>query len=307
MKVLEELPVSGAHPEITHLCLGFFDGLHLGHAAVIRSALAHARRPEQVAVFTFKNHPSKVLHPQSAPKLLTAFPHKKRILESWGVQLVLAPVFDREKSQIQALDFLDLLHRMFPALEAIATGFNWKFGRGRQGNTLVLQEWATSQNIACQITQAVQENGEPISSTRIRAAVQEGALDLAASMLGRPFDLYGEVVRGRQVGRTIQFPTANLQTEDECLPPNGVYAGTAQLPDGTAHRCAVNIGTAPTVTGNEKVVRIEAHLLGFSGNLYEQPLSLALHKQIRPELRFPDLAALKAQISKDIQQIQSLA
>jgi len=298
MKVYETWPSRDALHDITHLCLGFFDGLHLGHAAVIRQALE--KSSGTVGVFTFHNHPMTVLRPAEAPPQITGFPHKLRILHEWGVPTVIAPPFDASQGKMSHADFLQMLLDRFPSLKGVSAGFNWKFGHRRLGTPEILNIWARSKNLQCEIATPVQYEKLPISSTRLRAEIRKGNLATVQTMLGRPFSLLGTVTHGREMGRTIGFPTANLQTLDECLPPGGVYAGAALLPDGQRWKCAINLGTAPTVhTSQERT--IEAHLIGFTGNLYEAEILLEFTRFLRPEKKFQNVDALKKAIAADVE------
>lgn len=298
MKVYETWPSRDALQGIAHLCLGFFDGLHLGHTAVIQQAMETSSGT--VGVFTFHNHPMTVIRPTEAPQQITGFPHKLRILREWGVPVVIAPPFDTEHSKMAYGDFLHMLQDRFPSLKGVSAGFNWKFGYRRLGTPEILTAWAHANHLKCEITNPVQHNGQPISSTRIRTEIKTGNIASAQAMLGRPFSLLGTVAHGKEIGRTIGFPTANLQTLDECLPPRGVYAGTAILSDGSKWKCAVNIGSAPTVNSSQQST-IEAHLIDFSGNLYDSEILLEFKHFLRPEKKFPDIDALKKAIAADVQ------
>ena len=282
---------------IRHLALGFFDGLHLGHRRVILGGeKPHA--PAHTAVLTFRDHPLSVLHPEKHPLLITGLPHKLRVLERWQIGLAVALPFDAPRSQQEPTDFLKELAFAFPSLQTVSVGPNWRFGKNRSGDVSLLDRWCDQKNILLDNPGPVLFGGERISSSRIRAAILSGQLSDTAEMLGRPFTLFGAVGPGAGRGASLGFATANLQTEDECLPPEGVYAGRAHLTGGNTFPAAINLGPQPTFDGKES--HPEAHLLGFTGNLSGQKLDLEFSKFLRPIQKFISAQELAAQIKSDI-------
>lgn len=282
---------------IHHLALGFFDGLHLGHQRVILGGeKPHA--PARTAVLTFRDHPLSVLHPEKHPLLITGLPHKIRILERWQIGMAVALPFDAARSRQEPADFLKELAHAFPSLRSLSVGPNWRFGKNRSGDVTLLGRWCTERKILLDNPEPVLFAGERISSSRIRAAITAGQLGDSAEMLGRPFTLFGTVGKGAGRGAGLGFATANLQTEDECLPPEGVYSGKAQLADGKCFPAAMNLGPQPTFEGRER--HPEAHLIGFSGDLSGQKLDLEFKKFLRPVQKFSNAQELAEQIRKDI-------
>ena len=282
---------------IRHLALGFFDGLHLGHRRVILGGeKPHA--PAHTAVLTFRDHPLSVLHPEKHPLLITGLPHKLRVLERWQIGLAVALPFDAPRSQQKPADFLKELASAFPSLQTVSVGPNWRFGKNRSGDVSLLDRWCDEKNILLDNPGPVLFGGVRISSSRIRAAILSGQLSDTAEMLGRPFTLFGAVGPGAGRGASLGFATANLQTEDECLPPEGVYAGRAHLTGGNTFPAAINLGPQPTFDGKES--HPEAHLLGFTGNLSGQKLDLEFSKFLRPIQKFNSAQELAAQIKSDI-------
>ena len=297
MTVSDSLRPSTETKTTRHLALGFFDGLHLGHRRVILGGeKPHA--PGQTAVLTFRDHPLSVLHPEKHPALITGLPHKLRLLERWQIGTVVALPFDSDRARQAPEDFLGELAGAFPSLQTISVGPNWRFGKDRSGDVAMLGRWCSERKILLDNPEPVLFAGERISSSRIRAAIAAGQLTDTAEMLGRPFTLFGTVGTGAGRGAGLGFPTANLQTEDECLPPDGVYAGLAHLDDGKTFPAAINLGTQPTFDGGEK--HPEAHLIGFRGHLCGQKLDLAFSKFLRPTKKFETPAALAEQIKRDI-------
>ena len=282
---------------IRHLALGFFDGLHLGHRRVILGGeTPHA--PAETAVLTFRDHPLSVLHPEKHPLLITGLPHKLRILERWQIGLAVALPFDAARSQQGPADFLKELDSAFPSLQTVSVGPNWRFGKNRSGDVALLARWCAERKISLDNPAPVLFGGERISSSRIRAAILSGQLADTAEMLGRPFTLFGMVSPGAGRGAGLGFATANLQTEDECLPPEGVYAGRAHLADEKTFPAAINLGPQPTFDGKER--HPEAHLIGFAGNLSGQKLDLEFSKFLRPIQKFNSAQDLGVQIKSDI-------
>jgi riboflavin kinase/FMN adenylyltransferase len=295
--VADSLTPSPSGKSVRHLALGFFDGLHLGHRRVILGG-EKPHVPAHTAVLTFRDHPLSVLHPEKHPALITGLPHKLRILERWQIGSVVALPFDTARSRQDPADFLKELASAFPSLQTVSVGPNWRFGRNRSGDVDLLGRWCRERNIALDNPDPVLFAGERISSSRIRAAITAGQLADTAEMLGRPFTLFGTVGAGAGRGAGLGFATANLQTEDECLPPEGVYAGRAHLPDGKTFPAAINLGPQPTFGGQER--HPEAHLIGFTGSLSGQTLDLQFSKFLRPIQKFDSAETLAAQIQKDI-------
>lgn len=300
MNLADSLAPSSAGKSIRHLALGFFDGLHLGHQRVILGgAIPHP--PAATAVLTFRDHPLSILHPEKHPDLITGFPHKIRVLERWGIGQTVALPFDESRSQQEPASFLTELATAFPSLQTVSVGPNWRFGKNRSGDVKLLSRWCSEKKILLDNPDPVLHAGSRISSSRIREAIHRGNLPDASAMLGRPFTLLGRVVPGDGRGKQIGYPTANLQTQDECLPPDGVYAGQALLAEKKSWPAAMNLGTRPTFQGTDR--RIEAHLIGYSGNLVGTEIDLEFHQFIRPEMKFSDPATLSEQIKRDIDSV----
>lgn len=297
MTVADSLQPSSAGSSIRHLALGFFDGLHLGHRRVILGGeKPHA--PAETAVLTFRDHPLSVLHPEKHPLLITGLPHKLRILERWQIGLTVALPFDAARSQQGPADFLKELDSAFPSLQTVSVGPNWRFGKNRSGDVKLLGDWCAERKILLDNPDPVLFGGDRISSSRIRTAISAGQLADAAEMLGRPFTLFGVVGQGAGRGAGLGFATANLHTEDECLPPDGVYAGRAQLAGGKTFSAAINLGSQPTFGGKNR--HLEAHLIGFQGQLLDQELDLEFRQFLRPIQKFESPQSLANQIQKDI-------
>jgi riboflavin kinase/FMN adenylyltransferase len=282
------------------VALGNFDGVHLGHAHLLRAA--HAARPDaQLAVLTFEPHPREVFRPDDPPFRLTLSAERADALARLNVSLLYELPFDHAFSMMSADDFVvEVLHRGVGA-KHLASGADFAFGHRRGGDTGFLATRAEALGMGVTLVPALSDLQGPLSSTRIRRALQDGYPERATAELGRPWTIRGEVVQGDKRGRTIGFPTANIQLGRHLEPARGVYAVTVRLPDGSVHRGAANIGRRPTVnTGTES--RLEVNIFDFVGDLYGQDLCVALHAFIRPEQKFSGLDELKTRIAEDVVQ-----
>ncbi len=315
------------------LAAGFFDGVHRGHQAIIRKIVSAARRERGTAwVMTFDTHPLKVLHPESAPRLLTSTPHKLQLLQALDVHGCIVIPFTRSLARREPKAFIAMLALAAPALRQIVIGRNWTFGRQGRGTPAMLKALAPAYGFKVTVIPPVRWHGAVVSSTRIRAAVLAGRLAEAAGMLGRPFSLLGTVVPGRGLGRKLGIPTANLNPHNEVAPPDGVYIVRARW-DGAAYPGIVNLGVRPTITarrsssllrqgfaGQAGVCRVpgrspwakpgpdhvlELHLFGLRRNLYGKAIEVTFLKKLRRERVFPSLEALQRQIRKDIERAKS--
>lgn len=297
---LEDLPAIGVP---LHLALGVFDGVHIGHQAVIsRAVTAAAREGGLAGVLTFDPHPIRVIAPSKAPtSLLETLEHKARVVADLGVELFIPLHFDADFAKWEAAEFIEKL--MQAAIRTIAVGEDWRFGHKRGGDVNCLRDAATRFGFELEAVAPVMHDGERISSTRIRQAIRDGDLGAAEEMLGRPYSVSGKVIEGQKLGRTLGFPTANLATGDAQLPPDGVWAVRVLLPDGRAAKGVANLGMRPTVGGISRV--LEAHLFDFAEDLYGRRLEIQFHKHLRQELKFDSVDALQAQILEDARLAQS--
>ncbi|HPA19162.1 MAG TPA: bifunctional riboflavin kinase/FAD synthetase [Verrucomicrobiae bacterium] len=287
------------------LAIGVFDGVHRGHQALIRAVQDAARQRSALpVVVTFEPHPLKVLRPDNAPAILTSLDHKLVLLGRLGAKHVLVIRFDEAFSRTPPEDFIRSLVAACQPLRLIGVGFRWEFGHRRAGNVSLIEHLGTECDFDVLELPPVTEDHDHISSTRVRQAITDGNLEQAARLLGRPFSIFGAVVHGEHLGHQLGFPTANLDVEGEKLPPDGVYAGTCDI-GGQTHPVAINIGTRPTLGGTER--RVEAHIIGFDGDLYGQRIEVPLLKFLRPETRFDNLDALRAQIARDVEATKTAA
>ena len=286
------------------IAAGVFDGVHLGHRAVISRALEFsAAESGHAAVLTFDPHPASVLRPGQSPPLLASTRHKLRILAALGVEHVLVIPFDLEFAATPPAEFIRQLASACE-LRQICVGHDWAFGKGRAGNLALLTTLGSELGFAAVGIPSVTLDEQPVSSTVIRAAVQSGDLATARRLLGREFSVFGTVIPGDQRGRTIGFPTANILPENEQLPPNGVYAVTATFGNATV-RGVANIGLRPTVQAAAKERLLEVHLFDFTADIYGQDIEVHFHRFIRPERKFSSLEALTTQIAADAKEART--
>lgn len=291
-----------------HLAIGVFDGVHLGHKAVIESAVFSARRSGGVSgVLTFDPHPSRLFRPEDPTRLIMPIEAKTEMLHAVGVDCVICKHFDREFAAIPAEDFLASLKRAIPALKSISVGENFRFGQKRAGDVATLIESGRALGLGVFSADRIKHNGEPISSTRIRKELEDGEIVSVNDLLGYNYRAVGVVVDGAQLGRTIGFPTLNLSWQPECFPRFGVYAVHFRARGDRSWRSGVaNYGVKPTVA-EDAGPTLEVH--GFeptkltSGDTIEVEW-LAF---IRPEQKFDSIDALKEQIQRDCETARQLA
>ena len=288
----------------TSIALGNFDGVHLGHAAVIRAA-RQALPDAPLAVLTFEPHPREVFRTDDPPFRLMLSAERADALAALGVDVLYELPFNHQFSLMTAEAFLhEVLHQGMGARH-LATGTDFAFGHRQRGDTAFLTSRAGALGIGVTLVPPVADTRGPISSSRIRRALQDGYPERATAELGRPYAIRGPVTHGDKRGRTIGFPTANVPLGRHLEPARGVYAVTVRLSDGRVFRGVANIGRRPTVNAGPES-RLEVNLFDFSGDIYGQEITVALHTYIRPETKFPSFEALKAQIVADAEEARQL-
>jgi riboflavin kinase/FMN adenylyltransferase len=288
------------HPGVTGLAIGVFDGVHLGHQAVVKS-LSGSR-----AALTFEPHPLAIIAPDRVPPRLTTLEQKVAYLRAQGAAAVVAVKFDEALRELSAADFVREIRRIFPDLQQVAIGQNWSFGRNREGNAARLAELAAAHGFKVNEIPPVLLDGVPISSTRIRDAILQRKFEEAARLLGRSYAVIGLVSHGEERGRLLGFPTANLTEVEQLLPPRGVYLVRARVAGNLAlYPAVMNLGQRPTFTSNG-IDSLEVHLLDFQADLYGQRLWVSNFTWLRDEQKFAGPEALKAQIAADIAKARAL-
>ena len=299
MTILHSVADLACIPGPLFLAIGVFDGVHLGHQAVLKQALLDAKKSGGTAVaVTFDPHPVRVLRPEAAPRLLTSTPHKLRLISDFGIERLLVIPFDLAFAATPPEDFIRSLAAAARPLREICVGFEWSFGKARAGNLALLDRLGEQLGFDEVGVPAVEIGGQIVSSTLIRRAIESGDFTTARAFLGREFTILGTVIEGARIGRTLGFPTANLSAHNEQFPPDGVYAVEVRHGENL-HRGVVNIGVRPTLQNATGERVFEVHLFDFAEDLYGQDLEVAFRRFLRPEKKFPSLDALRAQIALD--------
>jgi len=295
VRTLESFPPD-ARPSV--VALGVFDGVHLGHRAILETAVARAKAIRGTAVAcTFDPHPADVLQPGRAPLPITTLDERLALIAATGIATTVVVPFTPALAAMEPEAFVtETLVQGLGARE-IVVGFNHRFGRGARGDTALLRSLGERLGFHTEVVPKTDVDGTPVSSSAIRAALQRVDLDEAARLLGRPYFVGGQVVAGAGRGRTLGFPTANIAAERPLLVPAGVYACRLVVGD-TVHGAVLNAGVRPTF--GEKTFTLEAHVLDFSGDLYDRRVRLDFVRHLREERKFPGIEALKAQIVADV-------
>lgn len=288
------------------ITVGEYDGVHRGHRTVISEMhRMAAERGCATAVVTFDRHPASVVRPESAPLLLCDLEHKLELLAETGVDYTLVVEFDEAQAQVPAEQFaLEVLVGCLSA-RAVVVGADFHFGQGRRGNVDTLRTVGSEHGyevVGLPLVKQLTGEGDVISSTSIRAALSVGDVEKAHRLLGRPFEVRGVVAPGDRRGRTIGFPTANIPTAAELqVPADGVYAAWYVRPDGSQYPAAVNVGRRPTFYEYAERSLIEAHVIGFRGDLYGETARLRFVRRLRGERRFEGVDELGDQLRRDIE------
>lgn len=285
--------------------IGVFDGVHAGHQHLIRQLVARARSAGRLTVvLTFFPHPDAVLHKITGPYYLSTPEQRAEELTKLGVDWVITETFDDEFRRTPAADYVQTLVQHINMRE-LWVGQHFAMGFEREGDTSFLRLEGEKYGFSVhEVELAESADHQTISSTRIRELLTAGEVEEASRLLGRPYSVRGRVVQGDQRGRTIGFPTANVELwDDQVLPALGVYAGYAQF-DAEAHACVTNLGVRPTFDGTQ--LRVEAHLLDYSGDLYGKVLTVTFMHRLRGEMKFPAINDLVAQIASDVEQGRQL-
>jgi riboflavin kinase/FMN adenylyltransferase len=291
--------------------IGAYDGVHLGHRALLAELRSRAEDDGlATVVVTFDRHPASVVRPESAPRLLCDLDQKLELLASAGVDRTVVVRFDGERANETAEDFVN--RELVEALDArlVVVGEDFHFGHGRKGNVALLAEMGAVAGFEVDGVSLSSESpgAVPVSSTRVRSLVAAGEVEAAATLLGRLHQVRGPVVTGdRRGGVELGFPTANLDVPAEiCLPAPGIYAGWYERPDGARHQAAVSVGRRPTFYADGGELLVEAFLLDFDGDLYGEPARLSFAHRLRDEQAFDSVDALVAQMGRDVELTRAL-
>ncbi len=323
---VESFKASSKQPMV--LGLGNFDGLHLGHQTLLKKVIGKAQDVHGVScVFTFREHPQSILHPESKPKLLTSLEHRMFLLERMGIDLCFLISFTREFAAIQPDYFIQHILKERFGVKTVVLGYNAHFGHDRKGDGALMQKLANSMHFEFEETSPVKAAGDFVSSSRIRKLIFEGNLKEASACLGRHFGILAKVISGDKRGRGMGFPTANLDIRDQVMPPEGVYPvllrqvhlfpsvsgaeGRSPLDfkvesTGPWLRGALNYGTRPTFETGQHEPWTEIHIFDFKGDIYGEYLEVLFCPRLREEKKFSNAEELKAQITHDIEQARAI-
>ncbi len=300
MKIIRSLDPQVVAAENIFLAMGFFDGVHIGHQAVIEQAVNTAQNEVgQAWALTFEQHPTTLLTPERTPSLIYSLDQRIHFLETCGLSGLILLKFDTAFANQEPSDFIATLHAAIPNLHTLFVGTNWRYGRNASGTVDSLTTDAKAFGTQVSSTPAIQSNSGTVSSTHIRHAISHGELSTAEELLGRPVSVSGTVIEGRKIGREIGFPTANIDTQKRVLPPSGVYIVNVSVLDED-YQGVMNIGTRPTFKADTPDTVVEIHLLRTPPTLYGRDLTATLGPKLRKEQKFVTKDALIAQIERDI-------
>ncbi len=286
------------------LTLGNFDGLHLGHRKIIGKVTTRARKLKLPSiVYTFEPHPMKVLAPEKSPPLITSPEDKRALIEAACVDILITANFTKGFASTHPKTFVKdiLIERL--GVREVWIGHDYSFGKGKQGSAGYLKELGARLGFFVGVIAAHKKEGDIVSSSRIRTLIKEGRVGSAARLLTVPYAIRGRVIKGRDIGCSLGFPTANIGTKAELIPGPGVYAGYAEL-NKEPLPAVINIGIAPTFNRGKTV--IECHILDFKGSIYDKDIRVSFLRRLRGERLFKDTDSLKAQISKDVLRARSV-
>ena len=292
--------------------IGAYDGVHRGHLAVIDQVRQQAQILDaRSVVVTFDRHPASVVRPSSAPKLLTDLDQKLELLAATGLDATCIVKFDQASSHEEPRDFVKRVLVNGLASQRVIIGEDFQFGYRRGGNVELLREMGPEFDFDVTPIQLIARGDgvdEPVSSTAIRRALAGGQVELATQLLGRGFQVRGVVVHGDRRGQQLGFPTANIEVPNQiCIPADGVYAGILTRADASSHVCAINLGRRPTFFDHAEHSMLEAHLLDFSDNLYDETVKVTFTHFLRGERKFENIDALVMQLKHDVEQTRALS
>lgn len=288
------------------IALGFFDGVHVGHGALLRTAKKQAEALGcTAAALTFEPHPNVLIFGEKTPLINTLQERKQLMTELYGMDEMLVLPFDRAFMEMDWADFVrDVLVEKLHAVSVVC-GFDYTFGHRGLGNAEKLRQLCRELGLGCHVVDKVELLGDEVSSSRIRRLLEAGQLEEANALLGHRHFVSGEVIHGKALGRVLGFPTANVRlAEDLLIPARGVYATRVILPDGSVYKAVTNVGSRPTV-GQSTIITMESYLLDFTGDLYGKTIQVELVKFLRPEQKFDSLEQLQEAVLKDIENVKN--
>lgn len=295
--ILVDENFNGNFNKDVYVALGSFDGLHKGHLTLVNKVVELSKKNDGLSmVYTFKNHPLEIIDESKAPKVIMDNDEKLNILEKEGINISCLVKFDKKFMLIEPEEFIREIIEKFN-VKAIVVGFNYKFGFKNKGDVNLLRDLSEKLNFDLYVMSALEDEGVVISSTFIRGLIKDGEINRVTELLTRPYSIKGEVIHGKQLGRTIGFPTANLNiTANTVLPAMGVYYTNVEL-DGEIYRGITSVGNNPTVNG--KTITVETNILDFSGDIYGKEIRVYFIERMRGNVKFNSLDELKNQLKSD--------
>jgi riboflavin kinase/FMN adenylyltransferase len=301
MDVLRDPLGNDDPPQRTVLSIGNFDGVHLGHQAVLRHVVERARELDAVAAaMTLDPHPVKLLRPRQAPRLVSTLEQRLQLIERTGIGVTMVVPFTHRLARMEAVDFVRAVIVDRLQVREVYIGANFRFGADRGGDVDLLVAMGRELGFAAASAPTVVTDGEVVSSTRVRRAIAAGRVEDAARLLGRPVYVDGTVLEGKRLGRKLGFPTLNVECENELFPALGVYLTAVHIPSfGRTFGSVTNVGVRPTVYENS-VTTIESHVLDFAADIYRERVRLYFLARLRDEQSFPSTTDLMTQISRDV-------
>lgn len=303
MEVIETIIESSLKDSVV-LTFGTFDGIHLGHQAVIKKLVNKAKELELLsAVLSFYPHPLYYISPQKCPSILTSKKKKLELLESMGVDIVVLAKLKDYISEMSPEEFVKEVLRDNLLAKYIIVGYDCTFGKNRAGNAQKLQKLGTTYGIPVEVVPPKKYKDVIISSTLIRQSIAEGNIKLAKNLLGRYYSISGKVIKGEGLGKKIGYPTANIDFKDQVLPPNGIYAVEVKV-EGEAFDGVLSIGFRPTFEGDK--LQVETYLFDFQRDIYGEYLEIYPIQKLREQIKFPDQISLKEQIEKDVEHAKNI-
>jgi riboflavin kinase/FMN adenylyltransferase len=304
MRIIDDLTFTKEDFTSPVVTIGNYDGLHLGHQAIIKRVIELAKEGKgEAVVLTFEPHPVKFFHPELQIPLITPYRKKMMLLTQYGVDVTINLPFTGEIARMSAKEFIQKIVQRHIGPRWVVVGFNFTFGKGRTGTSEELKKIGESLGFSVEIIPPFHVDGEVVSSTRIRELIARGEIQEANRMLGGNFFMLGKVIHGHARGKGLGFPTANLEITQDLYPNDGVYAATVMV-DERRYDGVVNIGTNPTF--DDEQLAVEVFLFDYQGDLYGKELQVALIDKIRAEQTFPSVELLVHQIEKDIQRAKEI-
>ncbi len=298
MKLIRELPSPPIFDTPSVVTIGNFDGMHLGHQAVIKKLIETAKKRDLPSVvISFENHPIEIIHPDVSICKICTNEHRIHLLEKMGVDALILLQFTKDFSEQSAEQFLQKLQKAVP-FSHLVLGWDATLGKNKHGNKEIVQEIAKKSHFSVDYLDQQKVDGMPISSSQIRQSIQAGKLDDVKKLLGRSYSIYSKVFKGEGKGKKLGFPTANFDVKGLCIPPLGVYAVTSMI-NQVPLKGIANLGIAPTMR-DDKIPVLEVHFFDYDENLYGQPINVIFSAFLRPEKKFSSVDELKSQIQNDI-------